>query len=93
MEKRTENAISEYNRKIEALQAKRDALIKKEKERKAKAQEKWKGIFGKELMIYVQKVFGEDYEEQLLPEAIANAIGESLPAYKDMKNIMTDRDP
>ena len=45
MEKKAESTISELNRKIESLQARRDAVIKKEKERKAKAQEKWSQQF------------------------------------------------
>lgn len=45
MEKKAESTINELNKKIESLQAKKDAVIKKEKERKAKAQEKWKVVF------------------------------------------------
>ena len=71
MEKRTENTINELNRKIGSLQAKRDALIKKEKDRKAKAQEKWKAAFLKELTKGIEGVCGENYEEDASAEETA----------------------
>ena len=84
MDKNAQNTINELVRKIETLQARKETVIKKEKERKAKAQEKWKGLFMKELIRHVSAVFGEDYEEILLPEKAAALIGEQLGAKKDL---------
>ena len=84
MDKNAQNTINELVRKIETLQARKETVIKKEKERKAKAQEKWKGLFMKELIRHVSAAFGEDYEEILLPEKAAALIGEQLGAKKDL---------
>ena len=84
MDKNAENTINELVKKIEALQAKKEAVIKKEKERKAKAQEKWKGIFIKELVKSINAAFGEDYEEILLPEKAACLLGTYIAGKKDL---------
>ena len=71
MDKNAQNTINELVRKIETLQARKEAVIKKEKERKAKAQEKWKGLFQKEIIKGITAVYGPDYEEILVPEECA----------------------
>ena len=71
MDKNAENTINELNKKIETLLAKKEAVIKKEKERKAKAQEKWRGVFLKEFMKDASSVLGENYEEQISAEELA----------------------
>ena len=71
MDKRAENSINELNKRIGLLQAIRDALIKKEKDRKAKAQEKWKAAFMKEMTKGIEGVCGENYEEDVSAEETA----------------------
>ena len=80
MDKNAENMINELERRIETLQAKRDAVIKKEKERKTRAQEKWKSVFWKEFSKGAVSVFGEDYEEVVLPEVLAGQMAQLLPS-------------
>ena len=80
MDKNAENMINELERRIETLQAKRDAVIKKEKERKTRAQEKWKSVFWKEFAKGAVFVFGEDYEEVVLPEVLAGQLAQLLPS-------------
>ena len=98
MEKKAESTISELNRKIESLQAKRDAVIRKEKERKAKAQEKWRQQFMKVFIPHVSGVFGEDYEEDILPERLSDALGDVLGQIKEdtederSRRCLSDRD-
>ena len=84
MDKNAENTINELVKKIEALQAKKEAVIKREKERKAKAQEKWKGLFMKELVKHLNAAFGDDYEEILLPEEAASVLGSFIEEHKDL---------
>lgn len=71
MDKNALSTLNELNRRIGSLQAKRDALIKREKEKKAKAQEKWKASFMKELVKGIEKTCGDDYEEKTSPEETA----------------------
>ena len=71
VDKNAAMAISDLDRKIESLQAKKEAMIKKEKERKAKAQERWKLQLLRELMKSLPKIYGEDYEENEDPAALA----------------------
>ena len=63
MDQHAAMALSDLEKKIEALQEKKEAVLKKEKERKARAQEKWKALFLKEAMKGVTDVYGTDYEE------------------------------
>ena len=74
MDKNAATAISDLEKKIQALQEKKEAVIKKEKERKAKAQEKWKAQFLKEMVRGISGVFGPDYEENLSAEDLAGKI-------------------
>ena len=83
MDKNAQNTINELVRKIETLQARKEAVIKKERERKARAQEKWKTLFMKELVRHINAAFGEDYEETLLPDQLANLIGTKFEEKKD----------
>ena len=83
MDKNAENTILELNRRIETLQARRDAVVKKEKERKAKAQEKWRSVFLKEFMKGAASVLGEDYEETILPEKLAAELALGLGDVKE----------
>ena len=82
MDKTAEKTISELSRKIETLQAKRDAAIRKEKERKAKAQEKWKALFMREFIKHFAAVFGADYEETLDPEKTGDGMAAYLADYQ-----------
>ena len=92
MEKKAESTINELNKKIESLQAKKDAVIKKEKERKAKAQEKWKGVFIKALIPFISKTFGEDYEDDILPERLSETLGKTLGQLKDRKDLISPKE-
>ena len=87
MEKKAESAIRELNKKIESLQAKREAVIRKEKARKAKAQEKWTTLFIKSFLPHVLTAFGEDYEEEILPENLADKAGRALLSMKEDQNL------
>ena len=71
MEKNAVKTIDDLNRRIGSLQAKRDALIKKEKEKKERARERWQAVFMKELSKTFEEVFGPDYEEDLSPRVSA----------------------
>ena len=75
MDKNAAAALDALDTKIESLQAKREAVLKKESERKARAQEKWKGVFLKEMIKAINATYGEDYEEIMLPEECAAGIG------------------
>ena len=84
MDKNVQNTINELDKRIGTLQAKKEAVIKKEKERKTKAQEKWKTLFLKELIRHVNEAFGEDYEEILLPEKCASLAGAQITRQKEL---------
>ena len=81
MDKNALSTLNELNRRIGSLQAKRDALIKREKEKKAKAQEKWKASFMKELTKGIEKACGPDYEETTSPEETAAFLSAFLPKF------------
>ena len=83
MDENVKNTISEIEKKISVLQAKKDAVIKKEKARKDKARDKWKFLFMKEYSSHVMVIFGADYEEDLLPEKLAAALGEYTKRERD----------
>ena len=74
MDKNARSMIEDLNRKIESLQQKRDAVIRKEKEKKAKAQEKWKTALLKDLMKEILKVYGDCFEEKVLPAELARSM-------------------
>ena len=82
MDKNAETMINELNRKIESLQAKREAVIRKDKERKNKAQEKWRSVFLKEFMKGAVVIFGENYEEDVPPEELASQLTACLKQTK-----------
>ena len=74
MDKNARSMIEDLNRKIESLQQKRDAVIRKEKEKKAKAQEKWKSTLLKDLMKEIIKAYGDSFEEKILPGELAKTM-------------------
>ena len=78
MDKNTEAALGDLKKKIGVLQSRYDALIKKEKERKAKAQEKWKERFWKEWLKAVVATYGTEYEETADPELVARMVSGCL---------------
>ena len=82
MDKNAAASLDALNKKIESLMAKREEVLKKERDRKAKAQEKWKGIFLKELIKGITSIYGPDYEELMMPEECALNIAELLKAQK-----------
>ena len=71
MDKNAAASLDALDKKIESLLAKKEIVLKKERERKARAQEKWKGIFQKEVIKGITAVYGADYEEILSPEECA----------------------
>ena len=71
MDKNAAVSLDALNKKIESLLARKEEVLKKEKERKTKAQEKWKGIFLKEVVKGITAVYGSDDEEILSPEDCA----------------------
>ena len=77
--------IDGYTRRIEELQAKRETALKKERERKAKAQEKWKAAFIKDFIKGVAGCFGEDYEETVPPELLSKELTLSLSSLPEGK--------
>ena len=78
MDKNTQAALDDLKRRIEALQTRRDIIIKKEKERKARAQEKWQENFWKTWSKELAVVYGEDYEETADPEKMAHLVAACL---------------
>ena len=50
MDKNAAASLDALDKKIESLLARKELVLKKERERKAKAQEKWKGLFQKEII-------------------------------------------
>ena len=71
MDKNAAASLDALDKKIESLLARKELVLKKERERKAKAQEKWKGLFQKEIIKGITAVYGPDYEEILVPEVCA----------------------
>ena len=71
MDKNAAASLDALDKKIESLLARKELVLKKERERKAKAQEKWKGLFQKEIIKGITAVYGPDYEEILVPEECA----------------------
>ena len=82
MDKSAAASLDALNKKIESLLAKREEVLKKERDRKVRAQEKWKVIFLKELIKGITAIYGSDYEELMLPEECALNIAELLKAQK-----------
>ena len=83
MDKYAKAAIDDLTKKIGALQEKRNAVIRKERERKSRAQERWKSTFIRTLIKGISEKFGADYEEVLSPEGLAVFLGGFLGAYKE----------
>ena len=71
MDKNAAASLDALDKKIESLLARKELVLKKERGRKAKAQEKWKGLFQKEIIKGITAVYGPDYEEILVPEECA----------------------
>ena len=88
MDKNAAASLDALNKKIESLLAKKEEVLKKERDRKARAQEKWKGAFLNELIKGLTSIYGPDYEELMLPEECALNIGELLKA----QQAQTDRE-
>ena len=80
MDKNAAVSLDALDKKIESLQAKREAVLKKERERKARAQEKWKGLFLKEVIKVITAIYGGEYEEIMQPEECAMNLAELLKA-------------
>ena len=96
MDKNAAASLDALNKKIESLLAKKEEVLKKERDRKTRAQEKWKGIFLKELIKGITAIYGPDYEELMLPEECALTIGELLKtqqAQTDRKHPAQQEEP
>jgi len=78
MDKKAAAAISDLEEKIRNLQAKHEAMVQKEKEKKLKAREKWGAQFLREFMKGMPKVCGEDFEESENAAAVAKLLLEAL---------------
>jgi len=86
MDKNAAASLDALDKKIESLLAKKELVLKKERERKAKAQEKWKSGFQKEIIKGITSVYGPDYEEILSPEECAAKIVRLLGAEQEKIN-------
>ena len=84
--------IDELTQRIEALQERKNALIKKEKLRKEKAQEKWKIQFLKSFTSQIERYYSEDYETVIDPGLLSDHLGRLL---KDAgpENVLTGKAP
>ena len=87
MDKNAAASLDALDKKIESLLARKELVLKKERERKAKAQEKWKGLFQKEIIKGITAVYGPDYEEILVPEECAADITRLLQEENEQETL------